>query len=378
MLLAAEFQNGLRRDHLGNDTPNCIRAIGYATPPCVSEELADAMKKDKIGITVINEFDIIPCSSRANLAALAQEVTAFIEKATVEFEKDSNDILEWAKTCGKSGALRHSSIRADTVITDHDDLIVPKVTQESTTDINPNTTTSYSSAAPAAPASDAATDPVNSVNKQGPTSVITSAATVSGPTSVGCITSAVNTAVDSSTATKSVIPTLVPPGVLIYLYKHLGQSKASIIDHRHSAFRKIQIIADQVVEAHTLTEYYHNLRSIRSSYSEPRRYPARCISDYKTLESQGDLSICGICSCTVTWPFKTRHSDAAKATDMRLCTVCGIVCCVMCSPMHDEIPGEGVGNVNILPDWSISVPSRGIFKPSRVCVHCYLDSYNLI
>lgn len=50
--------------------PNMISAVTFATPPCMSENLADSVCKDKLSICVVNSFDIVPRLSKVNAFTL--------------------------------------------------------------------------------------------------------------------------------------------------------------------------------------------------------------------------------------------------------------------------------------------------------------------
>ena len=60
-----------------------------------------------------------------------------------------------------------------------------------------------------------------------------------------------------------------------------------------------------------------------------------------------------------------------------VCSACGELCCVVCAPGGETIPGDGFNQNEILQDCRISIPSRGMLEPHRVCLPCYHMSYKL-
>ena len=94
------------------------------------------------------------------------------------------------------------------------------------------------------------------------------------------------------------------------------------------------------------------------------------VNDLFTLQN------CSICGLNCNWAYLLK-SNANYGLLAHNCFVCGRIVCRICAPAGDEIPGDGLNQINQLHDWKIVIPSKGL-QPQRVCSHCYLDSYDLI
>jgi len=212
---------------------------------------------------------------------------------------------------------------------------------------------------------------------------------------------------------------LVVPGHIIQLYNENGVVKAAVIDHRHASLNRLYVLIDRFLDDHLMKGYLSSMRSLRQQhkYYNRERYQSINLnesnedinSEYKnswqSLSSDREFVMnysstanfnnniidksmikklstttwqnCNVCSMDCNWAYILR-SSANRALVSQHCTLCGVIVCCICSPAGDSIPGDGFNTTIKLPDWRISVPSQGILEPKRVCVHCYLDSYDII
>lgn len=121
-LAAAEFQNGLRlssneqiKSKIWNNchsslwakgNPNrAVSGICFATPPCVSSNIADMMLKDGVITNCINVYDVIPRSSHSNFAKLAEEILAFSSVADQWLTDDTKALKNYAFSMGMAGSM---------------------------------------------------------------------------------------------------------------------------------------------------------------------------------------------------------------------------------------------------------------------------------
>ncbi len=94
---------------------------------------------------------------------------------------------------------------------------------------------------------------------------------------------------------------------------------------------------------------------------------------YSYPYSSVDFATCHVCSLDPKWPFIMRTSDGARPAVTHHCGACGAVCCAVCSPAGDKLPGDGVNQYVYLDDCSLSLPYTGDYRPQRVCLRCYFD-----
>ena len=82
-----------------------ITAVGFGTPPCVDEAIADAMIEDNLMVSVVHCDDVVPRLSRCNIQALAIEVNKYTTEAA-KFQKEDQKSLEaYAKNYGKTSDM---------------------------------------------------------------------------------------------------------------------------------------------------------------------------------------------------------------------------------------------------------------------------------
>ena len=60
------------------------------------------------------------------------------------------------------------------------------------------------------------------------------------------------------------------------------------------------------------------------------------------------------------------------------CRSCGRVVCAVCAPAGDNIPADGIGKYQKLPDHRMTLPFMGLADKQRVCTPCFLHSYDRI
>ena len=85
-----------------------------------------------------------------------------------------------------------------------------------------------------------------------------------------------------------------------------------------------------------------------------------------------------VCASESNWCHVFR-SDGNKARYLEYCSVCKNVVCPVCSPSGEEISGNGAGQTLKLDDRRIVAPiTLRVVTPQRICMQCYMDSYDII
>lgn len=82
-----------------------IQSVCFATPPVVTANIADAMYKDGLVLSVIKHDDAVPRFSRVNVRTLANEITEFSKLAQQWRQEDLEAVKTYAKTYGKAADM---------------------------------------------------------------------------------------------------------------------------------------------------------------------------------------------------------------------------------------------------------------------------------
>ena len=82
-----------------------IPSVGFGCPPCTDIEISEALKEDNLTTTVINNDDMVPRLSEANMIPLSEEVLEYKDTALMLFEEDKAALLKYTKKLGPSGRL---------------------------------------------------------------------------------------------------------------------------------------------------------------------------------------------------------------------------------------------------------------------------------
>jgi hypothetical protein len=99
------------------------------------------------------------------------------------------------------------------------------------------------------------------------------------------------------------------------------------------------------------------------------------VEDEDTTLELIDVKKCSVCECNPTWLY-TLKGDSMRAFVSHTCAICRRICCSMCAPASDIIPGQGFNSDEAIDvDTRISLPSKGLLSPQRVCQPCYFSCY---
>lgn len=387
VLAAAELQNGFRLSSVAALRTAGVRAMAFATPPVTCATIADAINKDGLVLSVIDRFDAVPRLSRANMTQLAGDIQSFTDKSAEWRKQDFDSLKAYASTCGKAGDM--TSL------------------EEAISDVSRSLDVESRSTESTVEASAAVITKSSPVTAQGMIAVQPPGAAISILRA-----KVVQPGSQSTTVTASVIEKtpLVSPGIIIHIYRRNDVIFASLIDYRHPTLNRLTVIGEKVLPSHKMHSYNAALRSLnfqnkllltrdtatlnihdrvlkeaandgaeqvpgllhsRQSLLAPPHVDVK----YTSLNSD-QWRRCQVCDLDTNWPFILK-SNSNRAQTTHTCGACGKICCCLCAPAGDSIPGDGFNTSVTLPQWSICLPAKAILSPVRVCAHCFFDSYDL-
>jgi len=399
-LLAMELKNGfaeLVSESSGVEgVSHSIRALGFGCPPILCENLSDAVFHDGLVTVAVLNNDVVPRFSRLNVAELAQELGAFVPVAKKLYDQDYNDVASYVRNLGRAGNAHHSSqgsVHAE-----------DEPREKGEGDGNSGAD------------GDAGRESEIGAGGEGPTKKILR---LVPPGKIVHIYSN-----SSGSYSASLCNHRLPALRRLKLLFDKGLDDHHMSSH-WAAFRNMRAKRGFEASSRALGRSLTNplpstLRcSIKktassadmksagggavaalASVAEPAPAPAyssfadlRLAGDpprspASALQSSSSTSVtkvaqvspwvsCEVCELDVTWPCVS-HSDATRSRQAVNCSNCGCVCCVVCAPAGDTVLGDGIQEKITLPDWKIAIPSLGHIVPTRVCAHCYLDSYSIL
>lgn len=291
-----------------------IPAVGFGTPPCVDEGIADAMLVDNLMVSVVHCDDIVPRLSRFNVQNLAVEVNQYSAEASKFQKEDQKYLEEYAKNYGIAGAMIDNDTPRDKTMEKNDEL--------------------------AAAISNVCADDV-----------------------------------DKKDITKEFDAPLVVPGKIVHLTFCNASYNATLCDHRLEALRTI-VPLTSVVKNHEMSAHIEALRSMKLKQAT---VPMRDGPTWEPIYSAASKawSRCHVCLSDPLWPYITK-SEPTRGLVTHNCRSCGKVCCSVCSPAGDLIPADGIGKYQKLSDFKLSLPFIGLTGQQRVCITCFLHSYDMI
>lgn len=379
-----------------------VSAVVYSSPACITVELADAFRADRLVVNVVFGNDIVPRVSHPLLAILAQEVIQFGEQSAKWMAQDKQDLSNYISSLGKASDF-HASYDTTDEKTEKEEKNVPEASAPPLDD-QPTDTPTEKPLKPVKPTKPS--KPTNSVAEP----------KLNTETEIGNV--AEGKSMDSEkqkkeierAKAKSVLT--VTPSPIIHLYKEInGTIRAAVVTHEHSAFKKIELLPSKLLEEHKIISYRNAIDTARYttglegknesvkdiprffnlpkdlkgvSVGEKRKKSAYrqslFVSNAVKAEEKGNpdtsgnlkWSPCSVCGADCTWPYML-HSDANRALATHICSSCGGVVCSACAPAGDKLPGDGYTKEYKLPDLRIALPEVGVYTPQRVCLPCYFQ-----
>ena len=333
-----------------------VKAICYATPPCVGETLANAFLKDELILSMVNGNDIVPRLSGRNIQNLAEEIQSFSSTAEFWMKEDEARLKRYATTVGKEGKMKSST--------------------------HPNVTTESE---PTVENMDRAGELATVADIESTCNVLTASSSKDESTFSPFplrqkafsrddfepdLPVVDRTRMTSGISTPDI---MVVPGKIAHFTKPRGIYRVTLCDYRIVSLSKISLLRDSIDE-HYVKSHIEALRNYKVATNAVRRTePPKWQKSYDDESKQ--WAQCSVCHSDPTWPFIT-NSDATRALVYHNCRACGKIVCVMCAPAGDSVPDSGIGEYQTLADHRIPIPSLGILSPERVCMPCYLHCYD--
>jgi hypothetical protein len=390
VLIAADLKNGFMNNvSLGIlDRIPPIECIAYACPSCVSENLASALREDKLVYVLVNRDDPIPRISRASVMRLADQVIEFSPTADKWMEQDKADFGLYAANYGRKGHMVDEETTASGVVV----TAVPVSESENSVEMVNRGQSTISSTVFTSDSTDEVTVLATESSEQQNTdnasssfaswklpSINVSVSNVlyksSGERAAGLVQT------DYEARQKWVGTPLVIPGIIVCMYlDSLGQLKAALGDYRMAALQELSRVGEEPLSHHLLTSYLASLRGLRNvttSGSHASLVHTNLKPSFGSITSVTDCVVrCAVCELNPTWAYIT-HSDSTRAFVSHICSICRKICCSVCAPAGEQIPGDGVNQFETLQDFRIPIPSLGMLDPHRVCHPCYMSCYSL-
>lgn len=335
-----------------------VQAVCYATPPCVGENLADALLQDEMVLSMINGDDIVPRLSGRNIQVLAEEIKSFSSTAELWMREDELRLKRYAKSIGKEGRMAEDAALKPAASSNLDRSLPEKEAERGTDETPPSPC--------AVSASDKATIEEVDFEQTKP------------DRGLSFDRDSVETALPIPDRTRltsgiSTPDAMVVPGRIAHFTKPRGVYQANLCDYRVAALTKISLLRDSIDE-HRVSSHITALRNHRLA-SKGVQHEVPPVWQKSFDENTQQWARCSVCQSDPTWPFIT-NSEATRALVYHNCRACGKIVCVMCSPAGDSVPDSGVGEYQTIADHRIPLPSFGILNPERVCTPCYLHCYN--
>lgn len=392
VLIAAELKNGFMNNvNLGIlDKIPLIECIAYACPSCVSENLAIALREDKLVYVLVNRDDPIPRISRASVMRLADQVIEFSSTADKWMGQDKADFGMYAANYGRKGHMVEEETTVSgivvTAVPVSDSASSLEMVNRGQSTISSSVSTSDSAGEVTVIATESSeqpsTDNASSLTSWKLPSINVSVSNVSYKSSgeqraAGLVPS------DYEARQKWVGTPLVIPGIIVCMYlDSVGQLRAALGDYRMAALQELSRIGEEPLLHHFLTSYLASLRGLRNINISGLRRASLVEINSKSSSNSLASSVtdgvvrCAVCELNPTWAYIT-HSDSTRAFVSHICSICRKICCSVCAPAGEQIPGDGVNQFETLQDFRIPIPSLGMLDPHRVCHPCYMSCYSL-
>lgn len=438
-VLAAELQNGFRLSSNVVLRNKKVRAIAFATPAVTCETLAQAFLDDGLVLNLVTRFDAVPRFSRRNLRTLAKEIKEFASVSQEWRKQDVDALQKYAMSCGKAGEMAVHMLEEEAEALDgnistsnpgglrptdgssgpatNSDVLDQQQQQPSKAPIvvlaatgafrgAPVLTTAIGSYVPtfrgkvttASSSAETGVIPTLVVSSSRPSSAMTAATVVVG-TAVTAPLSSNNNSEEKEEANKVIIEPekeellLVIPGLIIHLFNKHNIQCGALINYKHPSLYSMTILGTATLDEHKMRSYSAALQSLSHQHHILHKsFPSKFLNPEPTLsllttpsssltlsnlssQSSSQWNCCTVCGLDCNWAYILK-SNGNRAQVSHTCGVCRKIVCTLCAPAGDSIPADGFNATVTLSDWRICVPSLAILQPTRVCAHCYFDSYN--
>jgi hypothetical protein len=349
-----------------------VKAICYATPPCVGETLANAFIADNLVISMINGDDIVPRLSGRNIQNLADEIKSFASTAELWMKEDEYRMKRYAKSVGKEGQMGSSDVDVSAIVISASAAPVAAAAAAAAAPMEATSRAVFGVAERAGGDDDLPGERLQALPAAPLLSKLPFDRDSAGP---GPGLEFDLSAPDRVRATSGISTpdVMVVPGKIAHFTKPRGVVRVSLCDYRVSTLSKISLLKDSI-EEHHVSAHITALRSYKLAKNAVQRL-APPVWQKAYDEDTRQWARCSVCQSDPTWPFIT-NSDATRALVYHNCRACGKIVCVMCAPAGDSVPGSGIGEYQTLSDHRIPMPSLGILTPERACMRCYLHSFD--
>jgi hypothetical protein len=322
-LIAAELKNGFMDQLRSNSITSLPRIVAYCYAcPCVaSADLAAAMAVDELVFCLVNKDDPVPRSNHKTVLRLLKRIREFRESGKFRQWQDQDNADGWNYALTLGAVSKGASM--------HETKDEPQATE-----------------------SKAVSKLFRSFSEDG-------------------------TPEDADNAKRLLHmfgePLFVPGQVVCMYLGPEGTMQATLGDYRMATFQRIsRCLPEETLTHHTIGDYLSSLRGLRALNNfQPRAGVA-----VSRAASTNVLTVknCTVCGLNPTWPFK-KKGDSERSVVSYICGICNGICCTVCAPAADKIPGDGFDVVETLDDYRIPLPSKGLLAPQRVCHPCYFSSY---
>lgn len=315
-------------------TGRALDCVAYATPACVSPDLADALRTNVL--SVVHRDDLVPRLSDATCARLAKDLVADDMNFKRRLAADKVSLTDHLRSLGKANAMVHD--------TDDDDDCACLASDARLT--GPQ----LEMALQTAPTNGADVEIIKNEDKP-----------------------AVPEAKDESTSSA---PRLVVPGRILYLDSYEGAYTPVLGDHRSLASQLDRVVVStHAVDDHLIEAHLDALRQAR--WSRGNLPPSLARPAFQPALRNNQYEPCSCCGSNTTWTSLAPGSDSARAYSTHHCRACGRIVCAFCAPAADVVAGDGIGQTLRLPDRRLSLPSFRYFAPVRVCHPCAFAAFDL-
>mmetsp|Transcript_11824 Transcript_11824/g.19250 ORF Transcript_11824/g.19250 Transcript_11824/m.19250 type:complete len:1123 (-) Transcript_11824:165-3533(-) len=364
-LMAAIVKNRFYEKY--NECP-FMPAVGFGVPAVVHPFISKALQEDGLVISVVNQNDLVPRLSLANIKPVTEDLYKYYPKARELFSADFSDYIDHVYALGEKpgvncreyqeelSKLKSAEIDFQNDNCREDDTDLPMM-EVDTTDTG---------------------DDENMIDE--PPKLM-------------------------KVETKLEDRVLVPPGRILLFTEDvvaggggadsdIGGLKVMEVTYKYSSLRSLPVM-QSALNDHYMSSYVNSYRHIKyKMYSKDIEVfsPLRGTFINATVDdATGGVAMreqvlngeagrrmyasCYLCEQDVTWCYIT-SSISCRAAATHRCGFCNQIVCSVCAPIGDEIPGSR-GDTITLPDKRLVNMGYHHSSPQRICYACFYRSQKL-